>query len=206
MELQLARAADKAARREASLAAAAAPAPAGGRAGAKQRRGAARAAAGCRVELGAKRLANTVELSWAYQTYGPGKRAVRRRCGGGGGGGGGGRASARVPAARKGAAGAKAPHPTPRPQVDLPQYRLDWLREAHRRLQAARGAALARPLPSAFVTFRCPPPPRARPARPCGAPPPHQHAPSPHHARTPPCAATAGPPSSPPRPCTRTTS
>ncbi|GBF92769.1 hypothetical protein Rsub_05388 [Raphidocelis subcapitata] len=37
--------------------------------------------------------------------------------------------------------------------VDLLQYQLDWLREAHVRLKAARAAALERPLPSAFVTF-----------------------------------------------------
>lgn len=34
------------------------------------------------------------------------------------------------------------------------QYRLDLLREMHRRLLEARAAALKRPLPSAFVTFR----------------------------------------------------
>lgn len=40
-------------------------------------------------------------------------------------------------------------------QVPLLQFRLDWLREAHQRLQAARETALERPLPSAFITFRC---------------------------------------------------
>jgi hypothetical protein len=39
--------------------------------------------------------------------------------------------------------------------IDTLQYRLDWLRESHVRLKAARAAALERPLPSAFVTFKC---------------------------------------------------
>jgi hypothetical protein len=38
--------------------------------------------------------------------------------------------------------------------VELLQWQLGWLEEAHKRLKRARAAALERPLPSAFVTFR----------------------------------------------------
>jgi len=40
-------------------------------------------------------------------------------------------------------------------QVEVLQWQMDWLEEAHRRLQLARAGALERPLPSAFVTFKC---------------------------------------------------
>jgi hypothetical protein len=36
----------------------------------------------------------------------------------------------------------------------LLDFQLDWLFEAHRRLQDARAAARQRPLPSAFATFK----------------------------------------------------